>query len=426
MKKVLFIIQSYPSERSANVLCDEKIMKELQKTGEYEIHCLTYQYEWQKREDIIDGFYIHRIKKSIFWDIYTWSRHHAEKKITKLIHILHRINLRIKQTVTIPIYPCYEPINSLIYAGSAKKLYKKYKFDLVFAEHNGFDTLYAGHKLKQYAGDNITFIAALWDPFTGSKLAKYLPQKYAERRMEKSEAKILNNADCVIAMHSSKPYHMQHSSKKPWFSKYRFLDIPGIVEPVIKDLPDNYTNPDMINLLYAGHIFVPDRDPSFLIDCIDQVKWPKPVNLIFLCAGKGKEVLEEKKKTFHGTIMNCGYVDQDELHQIMNNVDGFLNIGSYNPGMVPSKIFEYMSYGKPVISTYVDESDASKEYLEKYPLGICLNKDLPNENNVELLQTFAGEKIGLSIPFSEVKHLFTENTPSSYLSIIEDTMNDMK
>ena len=25
----------------------------------------------------------------------------------------------------------------------------------------------------------------------------------------------------------------------------------------------------------------------------------------------------------------------------MNNVDGFLNIGSDNPGMVPSKIFEY-------------------------------------------------------------------------------------
>ena len=29
MKRVLFIIQSYPSERSANVLCDEKVMKEL-------------------------------------------------------------------------------------------------------------------------------------------------------------------------------------------------------------------------------------------------------------------------------------------------------------------------------------------------------------------------------------------------------------
>lgn len=426
MKKVLFIIQSYPSERSANVLCDEKIMKELQKTGEYEIHCLTYQYEWQKREDVIDGYYIHRIKKSIFWDIYTWSRHHAEGKITKLIQILHRINLRIKQTVTIPIYPCYEPINSLIYARSAKKLYKKYKFDLVLAEHNGFDTLYAGHKLKQFAGENITFIAALWDPFTGSKLAKYLPQKYAEYRMEKSEAKLLSNADCVIAMHSSKPYHMQHSNKKPWFSKYRFLDIPGIVEPVIKDMPDNYTNHKMINLLYAGHIFVPDRDPSFLIDCIDQVKWPKPVNLIFLCSGNGQEVLEEKKKTFHGAIMNCGYVDQDELHQIMNNVDGFLNIGSYNPGMVPSKIFEYMSYGKPVISTYVDESDASKEYLEKYPLGICLNKDLPYENNVELLQNFVDEKIGLSISFSEVKHLFIENTPSCYLSVIEEIMDGTK
>ena len=73
--KVLFIIQSYPSERSANVLCDERIMNELKEKTNYEIHCLTYQYDKQQMEDVINGFYIHRFKKSIFWDRYTWARH---------------------------------------------------------------------------------------------------------------------------------------------------------------------------------------------------------------------------------------------------------------------------------------------------------------------------------------------------------------
>ena len=43
MKKILFTIQWYPPKDSANVLCDDKIIQELLKTGEYEIHCLVYR-----------------------------------------------------------------------------------------------------------------------------------------------------------------------------------------------------------------------------------------------------------------------------------------------------------------------------------------------------------------------------------------------
>ena len=420
MKRVLFIIQSYPSERSANVLCDEKVMKELKKTGEYEIHALTYQYEWQKREDIINGFYIHRFKKSIFWDFYTWSRHHTDKPAAKLITKLHRLNLRLKQAVTIPFYPCYEPINSVLYAGAAIRLYKKYHFDLVFAEHNGYDTLYAGHRVKEFAGESVKFIATLWDPFTGLQTAKYLPKLYAQKKTEAAEAKILANADCIIAMHSSEGYHCTHSTRKPYYAKYRFLDIPGIVQPVMTESENNFTKPGMINFLYAGLLYLPDRDPSFLIDCINQVEWEKPVHLIFLCSGNGIDAVEEKKKTFKGSITIHKYVDQKELHRVMLAVDGFLNIGSDNPGMVPSKIFEYMSYGKPVISTYVADEDASREYLERYPLGICLNSNADSSKNISRLNDFSKAKMSQRLSFEEVATLFPGNTPLVYYNIIKE------
>lgn len=42
MQKILFIIQSYPSFRSANVLCDEKIVRVFSITEKCEMYYLPY------------------------------------------------------------------------------------------------------------------------------------------------------------------------------------------------------------------------------------------------------------------------------------------------------------------------------------------------------------------------------------------------
>ena len=425
MKKILFIIQSYPSERSANVLCDEKIMKELLKTGEYEIHALTYQYEWQKREDTINGFHIHRFKKSIFWDLFTWGKHHPDHYAARIIDVFHRINMRIKQVVTIPCYPCYEPINSLLYARAAIKLYKKYKFDLIIAEHHGFDSLYAGHRVKSYAQEETRLIPILWDPITGAQPAKYLPESYARKKTAKAEERMLSNADRIIAMHSIEAYLRTVSTNKTYFDRYRFFDIPGIVPPAIRNLKQSeFIDPEMINLLYAGLLYLPDRDPSFLIELVNQSEWPKNVNMIFLCTGNGADVALEKAKTFKGKITVHSYVKREELQQIMSTVDGFLNIGSNNPGMVPSKIFEYMSYGKPIISSYIDPKDASREYLQKYPLGICLDINADIQENISRLNAFVHDNISKRLSFDEVSALFTDNTPEPYVNLIREVLSD--
>lgn len=424
MKKLLFIIQSYPSERSANVRCDEKVMKELLSTGTYEIHCLTYQYEWQPLKEEINGFHIHRFRKSPMWDIYTWARHHTEKRLAKIIMKLNRVSLRIKQFVTIPIYPCYEPINSRLYARAAVKLNKREHFDMVLAEHHGYDTLYAGHILKSKLGENIKFIALLWDPFTGKSNPKYLPKAYAEKRIIKSEKKVLSNADAIVAMKSSESYHKEHSVNKSYYHKYHFLDIPGIVPPNPVHEKSGFIKEGMINILYSGLLNLTYRDPTFIVETISKSKFSEQINLIFLCSGDDAvRKLHDLRITFKGNMIIHGYVEGDVFSAVMQHADIFLNIGGENPYMVPSKIFGYMSYGKPIISTYSIEDDASKLYLEKYPLSLNVNiNDDDPEAQSKRVDDFLGKNRFGKVPFDEVKALFPQNTPAAYAELIDSLL----
>ena len=419
MKKLLFIIQSYPSERSANVNCDEKIMQALLRTGKYEIHCLTYQYDRQPLEDRINGFFVHRFRKGWVWDLYTWARHHGTSPVAKLILFLHKFHLRLKQLVCIPIYPCYEPINCRRYVKAAEALQAREHFDLVFAEHNGFDTLYAGSQLKK-KHPKLIFVAALWDPFTGKKSAKYLPRAYCEKKMQRSEAALLTRADRIIAMQASLPYHRKHSTRKTYYPRFRFFDLPGIVPPMASPCDTEFLIPGKINLLYAGLLNLPERDPTALLQALGKLSVAAKLNLIFLCSGEGAALLNRLRPSFPGTLTVHSFVDQQTLASVMEGADGFLNIGGSNPLMVPSKLFQYFSYGKPVISACQIAADACKPYLDRYPLGICL---LPNESEADQnrrLESFFADRIGERLPFASVEKLFPEQSPSAYVDLINE------
>ena len=53
------------------------------------------------------------------------------------------------------------------------------------------------------------------------------------------------------------------------------------------------------------------------------------------------------------------------------------------PGMLPSKVFEYMSYRKPILSTIKHSSDLSVSYLEKYGAVYIVDENKPFAESVE-------------------------------------------
>ena len=420
MRKVLFIIQSYPSNRSANVLCDDKIMRAMLERGGYDIHCLVYRFHGQKLYEEISGLKVHRFNRGGWWNLYTFARDNEEKWFYKFIVKLNRLYMRLWQVLCIPIYPNYEPFLAKHFAKEAIKLHNEEQFDLVVAEHNGRDTLYAGSHLKKY-DERVKLVSILWDPFSGKELAKYLPHAYAYRMLLRDESKILRYPDRIICLLSNKTYQETYSKDKPFFEKIRFLDIPGIIRSEALSEEEKFTKKGRINLLYSGILTLPDRDPTKLIEMIKRSRYADNIHLMFFVAGidgiaKAKKLL----KDFRGSFIIHSYVPNSLLKSIAAHSEVLINIGGGNARMVPSKIFEYMSSGKPILSTYYVDNDSSVKYLENYRAATCIDVRNPLSNCVIAFENFIDQKLQYRVLFSEVETQFPLNTPNKYIEVFEE------
>ncbi len=422
MKKVLFIIRSYPPTRSANVLCDDKIIRAMLDKGGYEIHCLACRFHGQKKHEEVNGVKVHRFNRGKWWILYTFARDNETKGIYRFIVKLDRLYMRLWQFLYIPIYPNYEPLLARHVAKEAIKLHKEEHFDLVVAEHNGRDTLYAGSQVKKFDG-KVKLVSILWDPFSGKDLAKYLPKGYAYRMLLRDEEKILRYPDRIISMYSNKAYQETHSKDKPFFKNIRFLDIPGIIRPGKTTEEETFTKEGKINMLYSGILTLPDRDPAYLIKMIGSSRYADKINLMFFVTRtSGTAKAKESLKGFKGTSIIHPFVPNNLLKSIAAHSDVLINIGGSNARMVPSKIFEYMSSGKPVLSTYYTDNDSSAQYLKKYQAAECIDIRKPMAESVAAFEDFIEQKLKCHVPFEEVEAKFPLNTPGKYVELIDELL----
>ena len=63
------------------------------------------------------------------------------------------------------------------------------------------------------------------------------------------------------------------------------------------------------------------------------------------------------------------------MRYYLTEADFLLNIGNDMEYMLPSKIFEYMSYDKPILSSVKCEKDLSINYLKTYQKAHIFNED---------------------------------------------------
>lgn len=106
---------------------------------------------------------------------------------------------------------------------------------------------------------------------------------------------------------------------------------------------------------------------------------------------------------------------------MISSADFLINFGNNNTHMTPCKIFEYMSYGKPIISVSPIKDEPSSRYLEKYPLSLIIKE---YENNVaddiEKLKNFVSHDLKLDqSEFDKLNGLFYLNKPEAFIKVIK-------
>ena len=213
----------------------------------------------------------------------------------------------------------------------------------------------------------------------------------------------------------------------PYISKICYLDIPLLaIQPKAETEKRKAIFDNQFVVLFIGTMPNRIRDPRYVFGLATELAKD---NIHFYFVGKS-DYLGELNALIaqNGNVHFLGQIEHDDVPNYVESADILLNIGNSIPGMLPSKVFEYMSYRKPILSTIKHSADLSVSYLEKYGAFYIVDESKPIDVVVEetrnyINQVMKGEfDINISELIEKDGALYL-NTPQCFCEKIESILS---
>lgn len=109
-------------------------------------------------------------------------------------------------------------------------------------------------------------------------------------------------------------------------------------------------------------------------------------------------------------------MSHDDILKEEAQADFLVNFGVTNPYTIPCKIFEYMQFNKPIISSKSIENEAAIPYLSKYGSYYIFDEREDSKKSMPNLLKYilSNPKVG-DTDYSQV---FYKNTPQAFCDTI--------
>lgn len=407
MKKILFLSFAYPyGHYNPSDQCSTRIMRALVDTGKYEVHNISCISKNDKPSSypIIDGVTTHFLP-------------FPEGKLFYTRWITH-----IRIFLLLPFYPIKHLWANWRYYRACKTFLKNTNYDLVIAQCNPEYSVIAGSLLKKNCYiDKLMVI--FWDNFYGKLPRRFVPDSYAIRRQRKVESWIARYADSLVSLYPLKEFHEKYGDVNEAKGKRHYLGIPSIIQPTVNGESSykDIIKEDMINILYSGTIFRAEY-VKFLVHIMNETKYAKRINLIFFSRGVSESVFSELRASFKGTIHSSDWIPHKELLELYNHIDFFVSFPGL-PSAIRSKVFEYMSYGKPLILLFDDVTDVNVTTFSRYPACLSVDDNTLTKDKVRAMESYLDEYRDKNIPFEQVLKLFPLDSARAYVDMIDILLN---
>lgn len=168
--------------------------------------------------------------------------------------------------------------------------------------------------------------------------------------------------------------------------------------------------------VYAGALYLNIRNPRMMLEVMSKVE---NVNTELYTSGECDGLISEYEGE---NIERKGMLPREHyLHLINNEADVLINIGNSTNLMAPSKFFELLSTGLPLINFYTTKNTNYK-MTERYPLGLNIGGDVANPS--ERVQQFCESMKGKRLSFEEVESLFPENNLDKQVRKLKECLNN--
>ena len=412
--KILFMLGAYKPRASANGLYASNVIEHLKHQG----HTVTVLANHSLGCDLHEtenGMDVYRVKQRLSLRLKEYSAVYADRRPirSKLASGLAAVINKLQLFIMSPVWPIVSPGTIRRFKKAAIALQKQHHFDAVVSVYTPVEALLAGYEIKK-AFPQVKYIPYFLDSLSGGYGPRYFSQARIINRGLKIERRVFAQADFIAAMKSSQEHQKKYNSE--FGEKLVFLDIPMLTQA--ETLPNIKMPKQPCKFLFVGSISRNIRDPKTLIDALSCMD-----NQDIVCEFVGNidcvEAFSGLKQIMGERLIFTGYIHHDQLAEKIAEANVLLNVGNLISTMVPSKIFEYMSYLKPIISTYDIENEPSAKYLSQYPLALLLSGQDKPADNAQKIAEFLVNIQGKQVDYETLEAQFYLNTPKAFVEELE-------
>lgn len=297
--------------------------------------------------------------------------------------------------------------------------------DLILGMVFPIESILASIEWKKRSRGQSKLIPVIFDNFVENPSLHRLAinRKLKRRRHLKLMIDTFDECDCILVMHNQKKYYYDNGLLRP--NKTIFVEHPLLVppSPIVLD-HEEYS--DSINLLYSGSFlrnYVVSEHLCELVKAL--VDADSSIKAEFCVMGNDIDNVVRLSKEYPNSVKNYGKVPMSIAVEKMNSADVFLCVAEKKGRQMSSKIFTYMSFGKPIVLVYYCDTDINKNVLERYPLLFAIRAD-SIKNCIPELLSFLKEKGKKKLSFSEVSNLYKDALPATLCDYLLASCSPLK
>lgn len=398
---ILVLMGRYLPKMSVNSVCMDNIIRQI--ADDHSITCICYDdfaLYVDKQVDII------RIQR----DLSKSLQYKLENRPSRIVNKICKFIDKVKIALFLPMWPWSDPIFTLKEYVVAKKIVRNKGIDCVIAIHMPLSSIIVGKMLKvKYP--NIQFVPYFLDSLSGGIPISIRSTEWNIRKKNKWERKLLPFADKIVVMESSREHNRKYNGDANYYSRFIHLDIPLLVNSDIRECLSPYDS-DCVNVVFCGTANSPMRNMKYFNRI---AKALEDRGIVFTIIGECNCVDEIDAKN----VRLIQSIRHEELYPYYVNADALLNFGVTVPSAISGKIFEYISYLKPIISTYSIDDEACIPYLKKYPLSLLVDERIDDiKTQADRLYDFVITNKNKTLDKDSVWKMYYNNTPEAFINAV--------
>lgn len=180
------------------------------------------------------------------------------------------------------------------------------------------------------------------------------------------------------------------------------------------------------HIVYAGTFSKIFRNPQYFLEVLDFLFKNYRLEMcidFYLTTQACADMVKALKERYPGKVFLYPPVSGDEIKRIIRKADILLNFSNDLDSFSPSKIFDYLATGRPIIDV-VYKGRVQNDIFKKYPVLL----EIENAGNIEAdavkLFKFVGSSSEIQLQSGQIADVYSEYLPSAALAELIGRLNE--